>query len=138
VCFSYPQTPTDWGMTSGTTGSSKYFPILPLNTERTLFSTGKPASQTHLRKFPLQRYKHPTYSTSAGPSSSVQDTEAPAEGSAQQEWRHRTLSMGLAGPCEELPGDCKSPAYSDLLFFIGCLLQDGAHRLPICCADCLI
>jgi hypothetical protein len=96
-------------MTSGTTGNSKYFPILPLNTERTLLSTGKPASQTHLRKFPLQPFKQPTYSTSTGcSSSSVQDAEAPSEAPEQQEWRHRTMSLGLAGPCDELPGTCRS------------------------------
>lgn len=60
-------------------------------------------------KFPLQPYRQPTYGSSSSGSSGCgvqegQQQEQQGQEQEQQEWRHRTLALGLAGPCEELPG----------------------------------
>jgi hypothetical protein len=62
------------------------------NLDRTLRATGKHTSEVQLLKFPLRPHKPSSSSSSA------------QEDEQQYEWRHRTLSLALAGPCEELPG----------------------------------
>lgn len=84
-----------WGMISGTTGASKYFPITPLSLERMTRAANKTVTELQLRKFPLQPYRAPASSHSNSSSSSQEQPDV---------WRHQSMSLALAGPCEELPG----------------------------------
>jgi hypothetical protein len=84
-------------MTSGTTGASKYFPITPLSLERMTRAASKTVSELQLRKFPLQPFKA---SNTSSDDSSTTNSSSSRE---QPEWRHRSMSLALAGPCEELP-----------------------------------
>jgi hypothetical protein len=79
------QAPVDWHMTSGTTGSSKHFPATALSTARAMTASGRSSWQLQLAKFPLP-----------APGGESSGSEVPT--------RHRNLSLALAGPCEELPG----------------------------------
>jgi len=97
------QVPNDWGMTSGTTGSSKYFPMTSPSVERSIKATGRPAAEMQLLKFPLQPYKDPAAATDSSDGTSNINSRS-KDASGEDEWRHRSLSLALAGPCEELPG----------------------------------
>jgi hypothetical protein len=87
------EVPVDWGMTSGTTGPSKHFPLTAESTTRALNAAGKPALVLLLAKFKLN----------AGAAGAA----ATSSSSTPKPTRHRSLSLALSGPCEELPGEVR-------------------------------